>query len=35
MDAQGPQGSELSKGNEVAEWDGKVNGVSAKGRRIR
>ena len=34
-DAWGPQGRELGKANKVAEWDGEVNGVSAKGGRIR
>ena len=30
-----PRGRELGKANEVAEWNGKVGGVSAKGGRIR
>ena len=34
MDAWGPQGCELGEANEVAEWDGEVDGVSAKGGRI-
>ena len=29
-----PQGREISEANEVAEWNGEVNGVSAKGGRI-
>ena len=30
-----PRGRELGEANEVAEWDGEVGGVSAKGGRIR
>ena len=30
-----PRGCELGKANEVAEWNGGVDGVSAKGGRIR
>ena len=30
-----PQGRELGEVNKVAEWNGEVNGVSAKGGRIR
>ena len=32
---QRPRGCELGKANEAAEWNGEVNGVSAKGGRIR
>ena len=30
-----PRGHELGKANEVAEWNGGVDAVSAKGGRIR
>ena len=33
-DVRRPQGRELGKANEVAEWNGKVGGVSVKGGRI-
>ena len=32
-DVRRPRGRELGKVNEVAEWNGKVDGVSAKGGR--
>ena len=34
MDGWRPQGRELGEANEVAEWNGEVDGVSAKGGRI-
>ena len=30
-----PRGHELGEANEVVEWNGEVDGVSAKGGRIR
>ena len=35
MDVQRPRGCKLGKVNEVAEWNGEVGGVLAKGGRIR
>ena len=34
MDAWGTQGRELGEAKEVVEWNGKVDGFSAKGGRI-
>ena len=35
MDGWRPRGRELGEANEVAEWNGGVDGVSVKGGRIR
>ena len=34
MNVRRPRGRELGEANEVVEWNGEVDGVSAKGGRI-